>query len=110
VINVERVVMSEIKRRRLGTEAWRTLLARHAQSGLSVKGFWEQESIGTASFYQWRSNLGVTEDGSKSAAPPANESMQTAGFVDLGTLSDRTSRVELRLDLGHGVTLHVSRG
>jgi putative transposase len=101
--------MGEIKRRRLGTDAWRALLARHAESGLSVKAFCEQESIGTASFYQWRSKLGAAEDGSAPAVP-ANESMQTAGFVDLGTLSAQASRLELRLDLGDGVTLHLSRG
>jgi putative transposase len=39
---------------------------------------------------------------------PADGAMKTAGFVDLGTLS--ASRLELRLDLGGGVLLHLARG
>lgn len=97
--------MNEIKRRRLGADAWRALLARQAESGLTVKAFCERESVKPASFYQWRAKLGEA-----SSAPPAVEAMTTAGFVDLGTLSARASRFELRLDLGGGVLLHLARG
>ncbi|HET9394495.1 MAG TPA: transposase [Nitrospiraceae bacterium] len=101
--------MEEIKRRRLGADAWRALLARHAESGLSVKEFCEHQTISPASFYQWRSKLGITASEAPSA-PAADESLTTAGFVDLGTLSARASRLELRLDLGGGVVLHLARG
>jgi hypothetical protein len=33
-----------------------------------------------------------------------------SGFVDLGALKDGGSRLEMRLDLGGGVMLHVVRG
>jgi hypothetical protein len=34
----------------------------------------------------------------------------TPGFVDLGSLKDSGSKLEMRLDLGGGVLLHVVRG
>jgi transposase-like protein len=101
--------MNEIKRRRLGAEAWRALLARHAESGLTVKAFCERESVKPASFYQWRAKLS-NASGETPSMPSVDEPMTTAGFVDLGTLSARASRFELRLDLGGGVLLHLARG
>jgi hypothetical protein len=35
---------------------------------------------------------------------------QSAGFVDLGALGSGAGRIELRLDLGDGVLLTLSRG
>jgi transposase-like protein len=99
--------MNEIKRRRLSEDAWRSLLARHAESGLSVKAFCDREAIGAASFYQWRSKL--SGSGETLSAGPADKPMTNAGFVDLGTLSATASRFELRLDLGGGVLLHLAR-
>jgi len=34
----------------------------------------------------------------------------SSGFVDLGPLKDSGSKLEMRLDLGGGVLLHVVRG
>lgn len=101
--------MEVARRRRLSSEAWRAVLARFSESGLSVQAFCEREGIGIASFYQWRAKLG----GSVAEPKPQvvkEETLKTAGFVDLGTLSASVSRFELRLDLGGGVLLHLVRG
>jgi hypothetical protein len=43
----------------------------------------------------------------RAAPSPASSS---AGFVDLGSLKDSGSKLEMRLDLGGGVLVHVVRG
>jgi hypothetical protein len=43
-------------------------------------------------------------------ARAAPSPVSTAGFVDLGALKDAASRLEMRLDLGGGMLLHVVRG
>jgi putative transposase len=101
--------MEQTRRRRLSADAWRALLVRFAQSGLTVQAFCEHEGIGIASFYQWRAKLRGSGD-AVTSRQPADGAMRTAGFVDLGTLSASSSRFELRLDLGGGVLLHLVRG
>jgi putative transposase len=108
LIYLERA-MEQTKRRRQSADAWRAVLGRFAESGLTVRAFCQREAIGIASFYQWRAKLSDSGNGSKSRQP-ADSAMRTAGFVDLGTLSASASRFELRLDLGGGVLLHLARG
>jgi putative transposase len=95
-------------KRRSG-QAWREVVARFAQSGLTEEAFCEREGVGLELFHRWRSKRG-------SAAPrvvtdkAAPVSRPTAGFVDLGSLKGGGSRLEVRLDLGSGMLLHVVRG
>ena len=93
-------------------EQWQALIGRQAGSGLSVADFCRRESISTASFYRWRRLLG----GGLEQATPCEP---TSDFVDLGLLNrgseeDEASapagRLELTLDLGGGVVLHLVRG
>ena len=85
---------------------WRSLLSRFCDSGLSVSAFCRGETVSTASFYRWRGLLDGQDGGG--GLPMRSE----PGFVDLGTLrgeSGRAAAVELRLDLGGGLTLHLVR-
>src|SRR5688500_17359971 len=102
--------MEQSRRRRQGADAWRAVLARYADSGVTVAAFCEREGINAASFYQWRSKLAGVASKRATSSPGASEPVATAGFVDLGTLTTRASGFELRLDLGEGVVLHLSRG
>ena len=79
-------------------------------SGSSTRRTRRTEAISTASFYRWRSMLeGASAEPPPQKAPSA--ASPTPGFVDLGTLRPATNaRVELRLDLGGGVLLHLVRG
>jgi len=102
--------MQTTKRR--SAEAWRAMVARFAQSGLTEAAFCEGEDISAKLFHRWR-----TKRGSAVARPVADKSARvapspasTAGFVDLGSLKDSGSKLEMRLDLGGGVLLHVVRG
>jgi len=104
--------MKQVKQRRLGADKWRELLAKFGGSGLSVRTFCSQEGINPSSFSWWRSRL----NGSSRTLPPARPIAATpaGAFVDLGTLRAPSvasgERLELRLDLGGGVILHLVRG
>lgn len=89
--------------------AWRGVLARFEGSGLTAVAFCAREGVSSKSFYRWRSRL----DGAADRPPARNKASVTntaAGFIDLGALRGGSSRLELRLDLGGGVLLHLVRG
>jgi putative transposase len=90
-----------------GNEAqWCSLLSRFCESGLSVSAFCRREAVSTASFYRWR-GLIERHDGGEALAVRSEPAL-----VDLGTLKGETARaaaVELRLDLGGGLSLHLVR-
>jgi putative transposase len=102
----------QARRRRRNADEWRALLSRYAMSGQSVEAFCQGESVSAASFYRWRGLLGNGRgQGRASEAQPA--------FVDLGPLRPTsvansgqipTGRLELKLDLGGGLVLHLVRG
>lgn len=97
--------MQKYQRRRQSAQAWRAIVASYAQSGLSVEGYCQREGICRSSFYRWRLLLGGTLEEARSHSV----ARAAAGFVDLGTLGRESSGVELRVDLGGGVLLHLSR-
>jgi putative transposase len=96
---------------------WRERVRRQAASGQSIAEFCRGEGITAASFYMWRSRhraRGVT-----SVAAPAGAQVP-ASFIDVGNLgrvlaaadeaaSASAGRLELRLDLGGGIVLHLVR-
>jgi putative transposase len=99
-----------IKRRRLGAEGWRGLLARFATSGLTAEAFCRRESVSPASFYRWRALIGG-QSVQRSMVAPAAVVPEPVDFVDLGALRERSasSPIDLHLDLGGGLSLHLVR-
>lgn len=101
--------MDAARRRRRGARGWRGVLDRFEASGLTAVAFCEREGISSKSLYRWRSVLARTAD-----QPVVRQAIGVAhaatDFVDLGTLSQESARLELRLDLGGGVLLHLTRG
>jgi len=100
--------MERTGRRRRTAASWHAVFARFAESGLTALAFCEREGISRESFYRWRSKLAISAD-----PPPVHEDARAtstaAGFIDLGALRGGSSRLELRLDLGGGVLLHLVR-
>ena len=88
------------KRRRLGAQAWGEMVARFTSSGLSAEVFSQRERVSLASLKRWQQELGREE--SVAGGP--------GGFLELGSLRSSGSRFEVRLDLGDGVLLTLSRG
>ena len=102
--------------KRRGVDAWRAVVEGFGGSGLTVPAYCAREGTCTASFYRWRSVLSPSSIQRLSRNHPRNTPPATspasrppAAFVDLGSLRER-GRVELRLDLGDGLMLQVSRG
>jgi len=94
------------KWRRRSRDEWREVFARHVSSGLSVAAFCARESISISSFQRWRALVAPVI-----GAAEARTSARQEAFVDLGVLgSGGASRLELKLDLGGGLVLHLVRG
>jgi hypothetical protein len=85
------------------------MLERFEASGLTAVAFCEREGISSKSLYRWRSLLARSPEQTM-VRQAVGAAHTAAGFVDLGTLGRESSRVEVRLDLGGGVVLHLSRG
>ncbi len=103
--------MPGIRRQRRSLEWWRALLERFASSGQTVTTFCQREAVSVASFYRWRSLLGSGLDAGPVPVVSALPLTKT-GFVDLGPLIATESswpHVELHLDLGGGLMLHLVR-
>lgn len=92
---------------RRGEEQWRSLIARQQTSRLGVKAFCRSERISEASFYRWRALL----KGSLGRQSGMEQDTGSA-FVDLGGLATITATkpsLDLRLELGDGLVLHLVR-
>lgn len=89
---------------------WRERARRQAASGQSIAEFCRGEGISAASFYMWRSRHRGRASVAASGVP--------AKFIDVGPIrelqgAERTlppgERIELHLDLGGGMVLHLVR-
>lgn len=86
---------------------WQSLLSQFETSGLSVVAFCRRHAIGESSFHRWRTKLVGSHP-----ETPAAEASTPPDFVDLGALMAKPSsgsRLELRLELGAGLTLTLVR-
>jgi hypothetical protein len=88
------------------------MVARFAQSGLTEEVFCQGEGVSPKLFHRWRTKRVRATPRAMLDKPMrvAPSPVSTAGFVDLGSLKDSGSKLEMRLDLGGGVLLHVVRG
>jgi len=87
---------------------WQRRLARFAGSGQQVKQFCQAERVSTATFYRWHKLLGEV------VAPSPG-----SGFIDVGPMMSApraaakgalaSAALEVRLELGHGLVLHIVR-
>ena len=87
---------------------WQSLLAKFDGGDMGVEAFCRRQAISAASFYRWRSLLG--NGGGDDAAGVVSDAVPA--FVDLGPLNSAASskpRIELKLDFGDGLTLHLVR-
>ena len=98
--------------------AWRDHLARHVASGKSIAAFCRAEQISQANFYAWRTKL---RGGAVGFSVPSADRT----FIDLGAVSRPAadqdiarlptpgavvnSSIELRIDLGSGLVLTITR-
>jgi hypothetical protein len=100
------------KRRRLNERAWRDLFKRFDGAGLTVEAFCKAEGLSRSSFNRWRSRLPV-RPGAAAAVGASDARQSWPSFVDLGLLGAADAAapagLELRLDLGGGLSLSLVR-
>lgn len=114
---MDRVVERAVKRRRhLGEQAWRELFERFGAAKLGIEEFCRREGVCRSSFNRWRTRLQATAVRPAPVRPaPARPrgDKQAAPFVDLGVLGASAGAaaggIELRIELGGGVTLVLAR-
>ena len=95
-----------VKGKRRDGQEWRAVVGRFAASGLGVEAFCEREGVSKSSFGRWRSFLADTASAGGATAP-----VERAGFVDAGLIGLCDGRrIEIKLDLGGGMVLHLVRG
>ena len=106
--------MAELKKGKRGRRSrheWQTLLTKFDDGDIGVEAFCRRQAISTASFYRWRNLLDNAVNG-EGAGCNGLCSTASPAFVDLGVLdapSTRTPQIDLKLDLGGGLTLHLVR-
>ncbi len=110
------------KRRRLSKAQWHEMMQRFDGACSTVEDFCTGQGVSTTSFYRWRALLARSSPavhrstGSTASATPAPRDLTPVhpaaaapGFVDLGALGHSAAVLELRLDLGGGLVLELSR-
>lgn len=107
--------------KRRGRDGWARLVSGHHASGLTVSNYCDREGVSEASFYRWRSLIGGAASRSVNKGH-RGLALRGDSFVDLGTMGDVVvaadrgapvepdARLEVRLDLGEGIVLTVTRG
>jgi hypothetical protein len=103
------------RRRRLSEQAWRELMNRFDGASMTIGEFCSREGLSRSSFCLWRSRLRSTQQSSVSttAAATVDRATSKTPFVDLGVLgAARVSghaALDLRIELGGGLSLHLVR-
>lgn len=103
-----------IKRRRLDEPAWREVLQRFDGAGMTVEDFCRAEGLCRSSFTRWRRRLRTPAEAAAPVVVKAPKREMPAAFVDLGLLGGgggaaQLPALELRIELGAGVVLHLVR-
>lgn len=105
--------MEGIKRKHLGEQAWREVLQRFDGAGMTVTEFCRREGLSKSSLHRWRSLLATTRSQPAVERDDRRQEPAAPQFVDLGalrgTVSD-TGRLQIRVDLGGGIVLQLTRG
>ena len=101
-------------RRRLSEQAWKVLMKRFDSTAMTIPEFCAHEGLSPSSFRLWRSRL-ISRSGPASSVvrPSPKAATPAPAFVDLGLLGASSARehgaLDLRIELGGGLSLHLVR-
>lgn len=102
-----------VKRRRLDQPAWREVLQRFDGAGMTVEDFCRAEGLCRSSFTRWRRRLRTPAEAARPVAVKTARQEAPPAFVDLGLLGGAGAAplpaLDLRIELGGGVVLHLVR-
>lgn len=91
------------RRTRRTADQWQQLVNEFEASGLSAAQFCQRHHLGLSTLGKWRSRF---RDQPKSAAPFVELAMPTQRAV---SAESNANSLHMRLDLGSGVVLEISR-
>jgi hypothetical protein len=100
------------RRQRLDVGTWRGIFERFDAGDLSVAQFCQHEGLCVSSFHRWRSRVGAATMPASPITPYESSRPQASvGFVELGSINQACAApgLDIRLELGGGVTLHIVR-
>ena len=95
---------------RRSAEEWRGIFERQAASGLPAATFCQREGIAHSSYARWRTQPAPAPREAGAAPSPLGAGLVDAGVLAQRATADTAERIDLRLELGHGIVLHVVRG
>ncbi len=102
-----------VRRRRLDEPAWREVLQRFDGARMTVEDFCRAEGLCRSSFTRWRRRLRTPAEAAVAVVAKASKQEAPAAFVDLGLLGGAGAAplpaLDLRIELGAGVVLHLVR-
>lgn len=88
-------------------------MRQYEAENTTIKAFCQQRKIVESTFYRWLSvlrNDEVISQPSQSNAVQSEVQPKSSDFLDIGAINlNQSSSLELRLDLGDGVVLTLSR-
>lgn len=104
-------------RRRLDEQSWQALLERFDGAAMTVKEFCAREGLTRSSFFLWRSRLRADPMRTPAAAESKSAALAAKpSFLDLGLLGAAAPEpaaphagLDLRIELGGGLSLHLVR-
>ena len=98
-------------RKHRGESEWRRLVAEQERSSLSQRAFCEREGLCVQSLTNWRRRLGAVAVTSSDAVAARGDRETAPAFVEIGSVLSRPleSGVRVRLELGAGIVLELSR-
>jgi Transposase len=105
--------VDKIKRKHRGERAWRELVERFDDAGVTVEEFCRREGVSQSSLHRWRSLLATTRSQPAVDRDDRPQKPAASQFVDLGALCGTvgdTGRLQIKLDLGGGIVLQLTRG
>ena len=91
---------------------WRECMAQHRASGQTIAAYCQEHRLCKSTFSYWRHRLGEVRAAAKPAGFIEVGSVKAAGPVTLTEaqrMAHPPSGIEIRLELGGGVVLHIRR-
>lgn len=101
----------QAKRRQWNAVEFRSIALAQARSGFSVQAYCRRKGINLSSFYRWQSRAAddCTARAKSRRTMAVTATPVSAEFIELGSMPATAPRLELRFDLGNGVSLTVLR-
>jgi transposase-like protein len=97
-----------VRRKHRTAQQRREMVEAYERSGLSQVEFCEREAVSTASLANWRRQ--VLEGAAKPASAASVRATPKAAFIELGSTRPLEAGLRVRIELGAGVVLELSRG